>query len=60
MADGVEYKGPKKAQNQLSPAAAEQRLLSIQRQLAQLRSIDAPNQWYRDRIEQLEELAAAA
>jgi hypothetical protein len=60
MADGVEYKGPKKAQNQLSPAAAEQRLLSIQNQLARLKSLDSPNRWYLDRIEQLEELAAAA
>jgi hypothetical protein len=60
MADGSEYLGPKRAQNRLSPAAAEQRLKSIQSQLAALKSVPAPTAWAQDRIEQLEELAAAA
>jgi hypothetical protein len=58
MADGTEYKGPQKVERQLSPAAAERRLASIQSQLATLRAIENPSQWYLDRIQQLEELAS--
>jgi len=62
MADGAEFVSRKQREKQLSAPAAEQRRLSIASQLDKLRAKQAanPSQWYADRIEQLEELAAAS
>jgi hypothetical protein len=58
--EGVTMKGPGTVKRQLSDRAATLRRQQLQRQIDELQSRKGLSQWHQDRLEQLEDLLAAA
>lgn len=57
---GEKMRGPGQVQNQLSDRAAKMRREQLARQIEEMRGQAERSQWHRDRLEQLQELLAAA